>query len=104
MAEGREEGEGEEIEFGEVRASVDEGAVEDDNVRNERGEQESGRRCRRRARDRRLPWLPPVPQFNPFVHPAAPHEQHTEYPVGFDVHGGALALLSSFSMRRFSNN
>ena len=83
VAEGEE---GEEIGLGEVEASVDEGVVEDENAGNEQAEQ-SGRRCQRRARDRRPPCLPPVPQFNPFVHTTARHEQHTRYPTNFNVNG-----------------
>lgn len=104
LAEVREKGEGEEIGLGEVGASADDVAVEGDNVRNEGAGQESSCRHQRRARDRRLPWLPPVPQFNSIVHPTALHEQHTRYPIGFDVQGGALAFSSSFLIRQFSNN
>jgi len=96
VAEGRREEEEEEIVLGEEAASAAEVAVADNNAGNERAEQGSHCRRWRRARDRSLPCLPPVPQFNPFIHTTAPHEQHTRYPIGFDGHGGALAFFELF--------
>lgn len=93
---GREEEAEEEIELGGVQASVGEVGAEDDNAVEERAEQGSGHQCRRRAREGRLPYLPPVPQFNSFVHTTAWHEQHARYPIGFDVNGGALAFFKLF--------
>lgn len=90
------EEEGEEIGLGEVDMSVGEVAVGENNAGNGRAEQGSGRQRQRRTRERRLPCLPQVPQFNLFVHNTARHEQHTRYPIGFDINGGALSFFELF--------